>query len=304
MAESAIVRTERALDLIPYLVEHSGVSVQELAIKFGTTPKEISETLNILFMCGLPGYTHLELIDISTEDDVVSVIDPQNLNRPRKLSQQEIISLVLGLDNLKNYGHVASHNLLSSTREKLVKLLSKMEVLQQVEIVEGQPFAWVQEIESAIHKRVRLNINYLAIGSEEKSIRSISPRRIYGRSGFMYVEALNESGFVRHYRLDRMSSLELSELPYLQEVAEVQIEDTEVEVLIPKGALNFLESIDGLVAESEVVGDLRRVRMKVSHTSWLLRALSAIPGEVKVLAPEKLSQDFVAFSRLTLQNYR
>jgi proteasome accessory factor C len=303
MAESAIDRTERALDLIPYLVEHSGVSVQELAAKFGTTPKEISETLNILFMCGLPGYTHLELIDISTEDDVVSVIDPQNLNRPRKLTQQEIISLILGLDNLRNFSQVASHDLLSSTREKLVNLLSKMEVLQHVEIVEGQPVSWVQEIENAIQSRTRLKINYLAIGSEERNVRSISPRRIYGRSGFIYIEALNEHGFVRHYRIDRISSLEPIDLPYLQEVAEAHLEDTEVEVLIPKRALNFLESIDGLVEESDVLGDFRRVRMKVSHTSWLLRALSAIPGEVKILAPEKLRQDFVAFSARTLQNY-
>jgi proteasome accessory factor C len=304
MADSAIVRTARALDLIPYLVEHSGVSIQELAIKFTTTPQEISETLNTLFLCGLPGYTHLELIDISTEDDFVSVIDPQNLDKPRKLSQQEIISLLLGLDNLQSFSQFASNELLKSTREKLVNLLGNMEILQQVDVVQNHPLPWVQVIEDAIHAKSRLDINYLSIGSEAKSLRSISPRRLYGHSGFMYIEALNEEGYLRHYRLDRITSLEKSALPYLENIREIEAEDSQVDVLIPKGALNFLESVDGLVEKSEVIGEFRRVLLTVSHTNWLLRALASIPGEVKILAPESLRVNFQLFARATLKNYR
>ena len=304
MADSAMVRTARALDLIPYLVDHSGMSVQELAQKFDTTPQEISETLNTLFMCGLPGYTHLELIDLSTEDDIVSVIDPQNLNKPRRLSQQEIISLVLGLDNLKSFPQISSSDILISTREKLVNLLSNMEILSHVDVVETQPSPWVQEIENAIGMRSRLLIQYQAIGSGENSERSISPRRIYGASGFLYVEALNEDGFLRHYRIDRITSLGPTVDPYINKARQENLDDTEVKILIPKSALNFLESIDGLIDTCDVVGDLRRINMRVSHTNWLLRALAAIPGKVTILEPEILREEFLAFTRQTLQNYR
>ena len=63
MADNAIVRTSRALDLIPYIVEHPGITIEELSDAFGTSESEISQILNIVFMCGLPGYSHLELID-------------------------------------------------------------------------------------------------------------------------------------------------------------------------------------------------------------------------------------------------
>jgi proteasome accessory factor C len=304
MADSAIVRTSRALDLIPYLVEHSGVSIQELAIKFATTPQEISETLNTLFLCGLPGYTHLELIDISTEDGVVSVIDPQNLNRPRKLSQQEIVSLLLGLDNLQSFSQIASSELLKSAREKLVNLLANMEILQQVDVVKSNPFPWVQNIENAIQTKTRLNIIYQSIGSEAKTLRSISPRRLYGRSGSMYSEALNDEGFLRHYRLDRITSLEISSLSYLENINEMEPQDFQVDALIPKSALNFLESVDGLVEKSEIIGDFRRVLMTMSHTNWLLRALASIPGEVRILTPEWFRVDFQSFAGQALENYR
>lgn len=303
MADPALVRTSRALDLIPYLVEHSGMSIQELAVKFATTSQEISETLDILFMCGLPGYTHLELIDLTTEDDVVSIIDPQNLNRARKLSQQEIVSLLLGLENLRAFSHVATQELVNSTREKLTGLLGKLEVLNRVDVVVPQPSAMLKDLEDAIAAQNRVKIGYAAIGKDNVASRSISPRKIYGASGFMYLEALNEDGYLRNFRVDRISSLEISSEKYLNDVIEESVLDLEIEVLIPKGALNFLESIEGLVKSAEIVGDQRRVVLMVSHKAWILRALSAIPGDVRILSPESMRAEFADFAANALANY-
>jgi len=78
MVEGAAARALRLLDLVPYLVSHPGISVARLAEEFQVSKEEILKDLNLLFMCGLPGYTPLELIDISFDDDVVVVRDPQN----------------------------------------------------------------------------------------------------------------------------------------------------------------------------------------------------------------------------------
>ena len=64
MSESALERTARALDLIPYLLEHQGASVAELAARFSVTELQITQDLTMLHMCGLPGYTPLELMDM------------------------------------------------------------------------------------------------------------------------------------------------------------------------------------------------------------------------------------------------
>ena len=55
----------------------------------------------MLHMCGLPGYTPLELIDMYYEDGYVTVSDPQSLDRPRKMSRSEMTALLVGLDVLE-----------------------------------------------------------------------------------------------------------------------------------------------------------------------------------------------------------
>ncbi|MFM7873555.1 MAG: hypothetical protein ACKO8Y_02915, partial [Actinomycetota bacterium] len=78
MAETAAARALRLIDLVPYLVSNPGVSVKETATKFGISVAELLKDLDLLFVCGLPGYTPLELIDLSVEDGVISIRDPQN----------------------------------------------------------------------------------------------------------------------------------------------------------------------------------------------------------------------------------
>ena len=102
MPESAIDRVSRALDLIPFLVANPGLSISEIAQEFSSTEAQISSDLSLLHMCGLPGYSHLELLDISYEDpEFIEVVDPQVLDKPRSLTSIEAMSLVLGLQVLK-----------------------------------------------------------------------------------------------------------------------------------------------------------------------------------------------------------
>ena len=96
----AIEKVARALDLVPFVLKNQGISFSDLAVKFGIAEKELYEELNIIFCCGLPGYTPLELIDLSFEDGFVSVINPQVLNVARKLSGTELLRLHLGLQFL------------------------------------------------------------------------------------------------------------------------------------------------------------------------------------------------------------
>ena len=50
MAETALERTSRALDLIPFVAANPGLSIEELAIKFESTPSQIFKDLEMLFM--------------------------------------------------------------------------------------------------------------------------------------------------------------------------------------------------------------------------------------------------------------
>jgi predicted DNA-binding transcriptional regulator YafY len=93
MAENAALRALRLLDLVPYVLRNPGISIKGLANHFEMSRDELIKDLNLLFMCGLPGYTPLELIDLSFEDGVVEVRDPQNLKAPRNFNESEALAL-------------------------------------------------------------------------------------------------------------------------------------------------------------------------------------------------------------------
>ena len=110
MSDTAAVRALRTMDLIPYILEHPGISINQLAKVFNVTEKEIEKDLQLAFMCGLPGYTPYELIDLTYEDGVVSIIDPQVLNKPRNFSSNERVVIALGLEILREINQSNSEN--------------------------------------------------------------------------------------------------------------------------------------------------------------------------------------------------
>ena len=100
MVDNAAIRALRTMDLIPYILENPGESISSLARKFAISEDQIEKDLQLIFMCGLPGYTPYELIDIVFEDGFVSVIDPQVLDKPRRFNKTELIVIALGLQIL------------------------------------------------------------------------------------------------------------------------------------------------------------------------------------------------------------
>lgn len=89
-----------------------------MAKQFSVSEKQIENDLQLIFMCGLPGYTPYELIDLIFEDGVVSIIDPQVLDKPRRFTKSELVVIALGLQLLSELS--AS----DATRSAQLQLLS------------------------------------------------------------------------------------------------------------------------------------------------------------------------------------
>jgi predicted DNA-binding transcriptional regulator YafY len=60
-------QVRRLLSLVPYLREHDGVAMTEAAAAFGISLKTLREDLSVLWMCGMPGLTPGDLIDIDMD---------------------------------------------------------------------------------------------------------------------------------------------------------------------------------------------------------------------------------------------
>ena len=95
MAESTTGRLGRRLGrillLLPYAIQHPGVTVAELARKFDVDKRDLLDDLQLVFMCGLPGYGPGDLIDVDLDEDRVYVrmadyfAAPLRLHPPRRL---------------------------------------------------------------------------------------------------------------------------------------------------------------------------------------------------------------------------
>lgn len=307
MSESAVERTARALDLIPYIVEHPGVSIEELSREFSTSESEISEILNIVFMCGLPGYTHLELIDLTTEGGEVSVMDAQNLDKPRRLSQVEVVSILLGLRNLRIQGTSESiTSLIDSLEQKLMILLDDIRVVSSVDTLDAvETSSWKGAIQSSIVSQTSLEIEYISLTNEILSTRTINPIRMYAHSGQLYVEAhCIDIAQNRNFRLDRIQSVKPVGEFRAVKTGSGEPQEIVVEVIIPSSARLFLERNEGIVKSVEPLGDGIKIVFVVSSAPWLLRNLAAIDGAVEVLSPQSIVDEFKSLAARSLRNYK
>ena len=95
-----VERAARLLDLVPFISTHQGITLSDLAAEFDVSQNELLSDLNTLWMCGLPGYTPLELIDLEFESGYVSIRNAEVLQRVRLLTKQELVIILLGLDIL------------------------------------------------------------------------------------------------------------------------------------------------------------------------------------------------------------
>ncbi|NDA96121.1 MAG: hypothetical protein EBY03_08385, partial [Actinobacteria bacterium] len=153
MAENAALRALRLLDLVPFIVRNPGISIKELSQEFAVSQEEILKDLNLLFLCGLPGYTPLELIDISFDDDSVVVRDPQNLDMPRNFNEAEALALRVALATLLELTPTTHRNY-----EKIQRLSAKISTAFSSEIPINA-IDFVADRERQILKTLELALN-------------------------------------------------------------------------------------------------------------------------------------------------
>ena len=99
MSETATDRLARMLALVPYISRRPGVAIAELATEFGVSRQQIGADLDLLMVCGLPGYYPDDLIDVVLDDDggTVAIAFDAGIERPVRLTADEAFALTVAL---------------------------------------------------------------------------------------------------------------------------------------------------------------------------------------------------------------
>ncbi len=303
MSENAAERALRLLDLVPFIVNNQGITISELASRFSVTREEIVKDLNLLFLCGLPGYTPLELIDLSLEDDVVVIRDPQNLSLPRNFNYSESIVLRIAL--------AALQEIILKSDPRYVTLSNLIRKLEDTYSAEIPSEAFHIEIEKdkialeiarqALDQGLDLNIKYLNRTKDEVTERRISPQRIRANENKIqldgYCHLSNDS---RTFNLNQILEIKLLpkiEIPEPAHASEGFGSEVELEIYNQDSQF-FIENEATLVKQSD-----NKFVMKLHNPQWLIRhAMSN--KDIKIISPIALKESLLSGAEAALTRYR
>jgi len=303
MVDNAASRALRTMDLIPYILENPGVPIAKLAKQFSVSEKQIESDLQLVFMCGLPGYTPYELIDLIFEDGVVSIIDPQVLDKPRRFTKSELVVIALGLQLL---GELSASD--SSRLSKIQQLSNKIVKLGGSKSVVFAPSRskspFVEVISKAIANKKSLTMQYQSLVKDEISQRSIFPHNLYFMNGNLYLSALDITA-----KSDRVFKVELikaceSGNESIGEIINEERLTSEVILDVQKTHKNFIERNSSIITAIDDQTNSFRVHLKLSNLEWLKRSiLSNSPG-IKVISPSFLAQEVSQLATALLASYQ
>jgi proteasome accessory factor C len=290
---SGLERTERLLDLVPYLATHQGIPLEELAKEFSISTAQLTEDLYTLWMCGLPGYTALELMDLSFDTGYVSISNAETLARPRVLNRDEVLALILGLEALlgdTDPDHIHLRETISQLVSKLIAFLGDS---VQRKVQAGTRTLSVQRgvIERAIASRTSVEVSYHSISRDEVSKRVIHPLEISTSNENDYVLAFCElTSSYRTFRLDRIVDANPSGAP-TDASPQISASDTgekfPIIVNIGSRLRDVVERFNlDLASEAPMSGKILKVESFTAD--WAIREIMSFGGEVSLESPHEL----------------
>ncbi|SFS70159.1 helix-turn-helix transcriptional regulator [Saccharopolyspora flava] len=302
---SATQRLPRLLALVPYLLSRPGIPIADAAADFGVTPQQLRKDLELLWMCGLPGYGPGDLIDLSFDSDSITVTYDAGMRRPLRLTASEATSLLVALRALAETPGVPDTDAVQRTLAKVENAVGQARP-SGVVIGLGAEDAVDPDVrrtvQSAATSGKALRIRYYTASRDEISERTVDPMRLLLVDGRSYLEAWCRSARgVRMFRLDRIDDAERLDEP-ARPPSEAEPTDVSAGLFQPapdqQVAELELEPDARWVAEyyqvdevTDLPGGRARVRMRYADRDWMVRLLLGLGGQARVLTPAELGGD-------------
>jgi proteasome accessory factor C len=293
-------RTARLLDLVPYISSHQGISLAELAKVFNVDQGQMTSDLTTLWMCGLPGYTPLELMDLNFESGFVTIHNAETLSKPRSITFDEGVALVLGLDLLRSAisperGDLLERiNLLSQRLAGLINLPSALSATSVVnQDVSGA-------ITAALKSRMGLEISYHSLYRDELSTRSIFPIEIVKTDSHLYLSSYcHTASDFRQFRIDRIQTATVQAVQ--QEIPKSPIQQSShtctVKVLTPTREVAERFKQSELHVNTEF-------NCQTYSTQWIERSIMASGRAVCLQSPPDIRKSIAVMAQTMLDRYK
>ncbi|MGA2455100.1 MAG: WYL domain-containing protein [Solirubrobacteraceae bacterium] len=280
--------------------EGQRVVIAEICERLQISEEELREDVNVLNVVNFGGGSYVLYAEFKEEDGEIEV-DPEpysdNFDRPARLLPVEAKALVAAIDLI---GEHIPEGSLTSARKKIVAALGEdpMEQGLQVAPTSGDDSDVAAKVSKAIVAHKLIELEYYKENEDQISQRLVEPYALTnGREGWYVASFDPERGGVRHFRLDR--------------IKHVNVTDERFE---PRPEVDPAAEVDGWLRTGEVPAsatarvwvsperarwarEARRVveewgdgavivELSFAGVDWLVREILKEAGDAAVLEPE------------------
>ncbi len=288
IGESATDRLGRVLALVPYISRRPGVALAVLAAEFGVSVEQIQLDLDLIMVCGLPGYYPDDLIDVVLDEDggTVSIAFDAGLEAPVRLTADEAVALTAALQALAGLPGLIDAESVYSALAKLGDAGAGTAATVFVEA--APPAAALGVLRTAVEQGRQLWMRYYTASRDAVTERTVDPLRLLVTDGQTYLEAYcHLASAIRHFRVDRIEDVRLLDEPAQQPLLDIaDVPDRifspdpdvpPVTLVLDVAARWFAEYYDAeTLPSADLTGDQVRVRMRPSSDDWLVRQVLSL----------------------------
>lgn len=297
-ARTSADRLARLLNLVPYLLARPGIGLAEVAADLGVGERQLREDLELLWVCGLPGYGPGDLIDMAFDGDRVTITYDAGIDRPLRLTPDEALALVVALRMLAETPGMAN-------RDAVERALAKIEdaagdpVGARVAVRMPGDDRHLDALRAAIQRGRALRLTYYTATRDESSERTVDPIRMLMVGGRAYLEAwCRRAEAVRLFRVDRIDALSELDEPAVTP-PRARLHDVSAGVFQPSAELPLVTLRVGRggrwITEYYPCETIRQddgedwvVTLRVSDLAWARRFVLGLGPDVTVVSPPQL----------------
>lgn len=206
----------RLLAVVPWLLAHPGTPVADVAREFEVSESQLRADLNLLWMCGLPGYGPGDLIDVTWQGDRVTLSNAEEMARPLRLTPEEALALVAALRVLSGVPGIVERSAIDRALAKLEAAAGTAAAADRVVAAPstgGDPQV-VTTATDALARGRRLRLRYWVPARDEATERDVDPLRLFTTDGRAYLAGwCYRVDDLRTFRLDRVLEAEVLDVP-------------------------------------------------------------------------------------------
>jgi proteasome accessory factor C len=310
-------RLPRLLALVPYFIAHPGISLQEAAADLGVPERDLRKDIDLLTLCGLPGYGPGELIDVDfdllDERGEVEVWFDANLDRPVRFSAKEALSLVIALQTLAETPGLVDRELVTRTLAKVEAVYGKPVDDSTVALSLDREARLTPLLRKAVEEHRAVRLSYYTAARDEKTERVVDPLQVITVDGRTYLQAwCRQAEGIRLFRADRIDGVVLLDEP-ANPPQDLEIPELAEGIFRPAADHPLVELLlappyawvaDYYIAEQVTPQqDGVRVSLRVADLTWVRGLVLGSAGEVSVLSPADLAAEIRTEAAAALAAY-